>query len=241
MSYSNFTASNYLQQTLNWTIGTDDFTFAFWINPVESPSSYFHAISIGTESTSGQSSGSGIVLKLNAQPGSTPYFYTGAGGASQSTYDTTKQLHENEWNQIVCGRKNGDFYIYINGEHSITGNNNTFNISDQVLMIGKGAGLNEFVPDNKIALVRISKTSPSPDQIKKMYEEEKHLFQENAKVTLYGTSDAVKAIAYDDAKDLLHVGTSDGRSVFQGLRRIDNTTDAISEAISASNGLVAEE
>jgi len=40
---------------------------------------------------------------------------------------------------------------------------------------------------------------------------------------------------------LLHVGTSDGRSVFQGLRRIDNTTDAVGVAISAQNNLVADE
>ena len=241
VSYSNFSASNYLQQTLDWTIGTDDFTFVFWVNPPSSPSSYFHAISIGTESTSGQASGSGIVLKLNAQPGNSPYFYTGAGGASQSTYDVNNKLRQNEWNQIVAGRKNGDFYIYINGKLAITGSNNAFNISDTVLMIGRGAGLNEFVPETEIALVRISKTSPSPDQIKKMYEDEKFLFQENAKATLYGTSDAITALAYDDDTELLHVGTSAGRSVFQGLTRIDNTTDAVGVAISASNGLIAEE
>ena len=74
-----------------------------------------------------------------------------------------------------------------------------------------------------------------------MYEDEKVLFQENAKATLYGSSDAVTALAYDDDTDLLHAGTSAGRSVFQGLRRVDNTTDAVGAAISASNGLVAED
>jgi hypothetical protein len=59
---------------------------------------------------------------------------------------------------------------------------------------------------------------------------------------LHGTSDAVTALAYDDVTDLLHVGTSaPGRSVFQGLRRVDNTTTAVGTAISASNGLVVEE
>ena len=73
-----------------------------------------------------------------------------------------------------------------------------------------------------------------------MYEDEKVLFHENAKATLYGSSDAVTALAYDDTTDLLHVGTSSGRSEFQGLRRINNTTDAVTAAISASNNLVAE-
>ena len=41
-----------------------------------------------------------------------------------------------------------------------------------------------------------------------MYEDEKVLFQENAKATLYGSSDAVTALGYDEDTELLHVGTS---------------------------------
>jgi len=87
----------------------------------------------------------------------------------------------------------------------------------------------------------MSATAPTAEQIAKIYEDEKMLFQENAQATLYGTSDAVTALAYDETTKLLHVGTSDGRSVFQGLRRVDNTTNAVGVAISAHNGLVAEE
>ena len=92
-----------------------------------------------------------------------------------------------------------------------------------------------------LALWRISATAPSPEQIAKIYNDEKFLFQAGAQATLYDDTDAVTALAHDDTTDLLHVGTSAGRSVFQGLRRVDNTTDAITAAISASNGLVAEE
>jgi hypothetical protein len=74
-----------------------------------------------------------------------------------------------------------------------------------------------------------------------MYEDEKMLFQENAKATLYGSSDAITGLAHDDSTDSLHVGTSAGRSEFQGLCRINNTTTAVTTAISASNGLVAEQ
>ena len=86
-----------------------------------------------------------------------------------------------------------------------------------------------------------SQLVPAAEQIKKMYNDEKHLFQENAKATLYGSSDAVTALAYDDDTELLHVGTSAGRSVFQGLNRVDNTTDAVGAAISASNGFIVED
>ena len=92
-----------------------------------------------------------------------------------------------------------------------------------------------------ISLLRISATAPTAEQIAKIYEDEKVLFQENSQATLYGSSDAVTALAYDDDTELLHVGTSAGRSVFQGLRRVDNTTDAVGAAISASNGLIAED
>ena len=93
----------------------------------------------------------------------------------------------------------------------------------------------------ELALIRISASAPSEEQIKKMYNDEKCLFHENAKCTLYGTSSEVKALAYDDSNDVLHVGTSAGRSDFRGLKRINNTTTAVTTAISASDGLVAEQ
>ena len=89
--------------------------------------------------------------------------------------------------------------------------------------------------------MRTGASAPSPEQIKKIYEDEKFLFQENAACTLYGSSDAVTALAYDDSTNLLYAGTSSGRSDFQGLRRINNTTTAVTTAMSASKGLVAEQ
>ena len=74
-----------------------------------------------------------------------------------------------------------------------------------------------------------------------MYYDEKCLFQKNAKATLYGTSNNITGLAYDDSNNILHVGTSSGRSEFQGLNRINNTTTAVTTAISASNDLVAEQ
>ena len=92
-----------------------------------------------------------------------------------------------------------------------------------------------------MALWRISASVPSPTEILKIYNDEKVLFQENTQCTLYGASDAVTALAYDDTTKLLSVGTSSGRSDFQGLERINNTTTAVTTAISASNGLIVEQ
>ena len=75
-----------------------------------------------------------------------------------------------------------------------------------------------------------------------MYHDEKKLFEANAKCTLNGTSDDAAAVSYDRQRKLLHVGTPQGRSVFSGLNRIDQTEGvSIGTALDAVNGLVIEE
>ena len=66
------------------------------------------------------------------------------------------------------------------------------------------------------------------------------LFQENAACTFFGASDAVTALAHDPDTGLLHVGTSAGRSVFKGLRRVANTTVPVGAAIAAAGGMVVD-
>ena len=134
--------------------------------------------------------------------------------------------------------------IYINGElkQSTTLTVRNLTNTSAELFIGIRHSLNtDAATQAKYALMRFSKSIPSPEQIKKIYEEEKVLFQENAKATLYGSSDAVTGLAYDDDTDLLHVGTSSGRSDFQGLRRINNTTTAVTTAITAQNEFIIEQ
>ena len=92
-----------------------------------------------------------------------------------------------------------------------------------------------------MALIRIGGNAPSSEQIRNIYNEERDLYNENAKCTLYGASAAITAIAFDDSNGVLHAGTSAGRSDFQGLNRINNTPTAVTTKISAANGLVAEQ
>ena len=165
-------------------------------------------------------------------------FYDGAGAL-----DSTLSVSLNVWYQVVVVKDgSGVGRMYINGElnstsTTLTGNNSN---SEHKLVIGNGYNY-AYTWRGSIALVRISGSVPSAEQIKKIYEDEKVLFQENAACTLYGSSDAVTALAFDDSTNLLYAGTSSGRSDFQGLRRINNTTTAVTTAMSASNGLVAEQ
>ena len=94
----------------------------------------------------------------------------------------------------------------------------------------------------KLALFRISKSAPSAEQIKKIYDDEKCLFMKMQNVLFtWNIKRSRSTCSYDDTNDVIHVGTSSGRSDFRGLNRINNTTTAVTTAISASNELVAEQ
>jgi hypothetical protein len=141
--------------------------------------------------------------------------------------------HNGQWAHHVTLFEGGSFKHYQNGAlqsssvHGITAELHELRISP--------------VTTAAMALFRISNTIPTADQIRRIYEDEKVLFQENAACTLYGASDAVTALAHDPDTGLLHVGTSAGRSVFKGLRRVDHTTQPVTTAISAANGMEIEQ
>ena len=238
VAFSGFSASNYLEQAYNsdMEFGTGDFYMMAWIK--------------SSDNTSNQKI---ITRDLNAT--SRCQFYTSGNlvqiytqsSAGFSYLASTTEFNQDVWLCYLVGRSGGTLQMYVNGKSESGTGSNTSVSRD----ISFGAGTNlEIGRSNtattnyfrgSIALARVGAGFPSPEQVKKMYEDEKVLFQENAKATLYGSSDAVTALAYDDTTDLLHVGTSAGRSEFQGLRRINNTTTAVTTALSASNELVAEQ
>ena len=147
----------------------------------------------------------------------------------------------NVWTHVCFSRTNGVMKISVNGvSESVVSDARTMTHTNAVLNIGisdNGAYPNDV---GSLALWRISATAPTAAQIKEIYEAEKPLFQENAKCTLNGSSDGVQCLAYDDSTELLHVGTSGGRSTFQGLRRVDETATNTTE-ISAQGGMIIEE
>ena len=167
-------------------------------------------------------------------------------GASYASYTDTRPQSQT-WGLFALVRRSGVVSIYWNAELiGSLSQANDGSLSGAELHIGEGSNYPSFIGagnfvNGSLALLRISATAPTAEQISRIYNDEKALFQENAQATLYGTSDAVTALAHDDVTNLLHVGTSAGRSVFQGLRRVENTTAAVGTAISASNGMVVEE
>ena len=155
---------------------------------------------------------------------------------------SSTSVTDNEWHNCVGTLDSSSTVkLYVDGKlvynQSITLNTSS---STQV-RIGYSTGNNAHLPNGSLALCKISNDVADAEAIYKAYHDEKKLFQENAKCTLYGTANNVTALAYDDTKNILHAGTSSGRSEFQGLARINNTTTAVTTAISASNGFVAEQ
>ena len=67
------------------------------------------------------------------------------------------------------------------------------------------------------------------------------MFQPPAQVTLAGTTNLVRAMDYDEKKQILHIGTHDGRSDFNRLVRINSTTEGVTTGISAYDGFIAEQ
>ena len=155
------------------------------------------------------------------------------------------------WNQVFAVYNGSNqLRIYKNSNHVSSRSVTISNQDARVILFGNSYNNNggsegtrsySVATNAKMALARIGHGEPSQEFITKMYQDELGLFQENAKCTLYGTSSAVTGLAFDDSHDILHVGTSAGRSEFQGLTRINNTTTAVTTAISASNKFVAEQ
>tara|TARA_S200000501_G_scaffold113137_1_gene106362 strand:+ start:2335 stop:4806 length:2472 start_codon:yes stop_codon:yes gene_type:complete len=152
------------------------------------------------------------------------------------------------WSQVVVTKSGSTAKVYINGiqrsqdTSAVNPKAPTSNFIPTMVGIERTGSTGNLVRPfpGRLALIRASNTAATEEQVFKMYNEEKQLFLKNAKCTLVGTSNQVNAIAHDDSTDIVHAGTSTGRSEFRGLERINSTTTAVSNAISASNGLVAE-
>jgi hypothetical protein len=232
VGYSGWSASNYLAQPYNSDLdfGTGDFSYMGWVKWVSGTGYLFdRADTSGNRRISVYPNSNGAVT-----------FYT-ENGYQTSAAST---LSANVWTHLTVVRRSGVIYGYHKGVQIITGFADTGSktSADGSALLKAGVRFNNADALNgSIALLRASATVPTAEQIVKIYNDEKHLFTTNAKATLYGTSDAVTALAYDDSTELLHVGTSAGRSEFQGLNRVNNTTDAVGTAISASNGFIVEE
>ena len=248
LAYGPFSASNYLKQPYNSRLeftATDHFAYIYWVNVENVPAYQCH---FSREYHTGSAfSGSSVEAFTETGGGYLRLYFSDDGYSTYDVWNSNNTVFAKGWMQIAIVKTDNRVTTYIDGKldniRVLSQANGSFQNSNAELTIGSQHPNYGGSPmtDGRIALFRVSATAPSADQIKKMYEDEKSLFEENAKATLYGSSNGITALAYDDSTNLLHAGTSAGRSVFQGFRRIDNTTDAVDTALSVANGMVVEE
>ena len=158
-----------------------------------------------------------------------------------NAYHSNTGAFENQtWNHFCVGRDGKQIKTYMNGrlfqQWYSTGSSTVSMNNSHAVKIGQACN-----SGTRLALMKFGKGFPSDRDIEKIYQEERELFTNDVNCTLYGTSNDIKANCYDDATGLYHVGTSSGRSDFSGLKRINNTTTAVTSSLSASNGLIAEQ
>ena len=236
VAYSGFSNStNYMDNT-SYSINFGNpptISIMFWQKITDiADYSYGVSFSAGNTIKGGMSNGAS-----SAPYAGQSYFFMGS-----ETLFTGVVTDDGNWHCLVGTISGNAKKFYLDGREVASATINNHDMSGiSRIHVGSYGTTHVYAHRGSLALLRVSKSVPSAEQIKKMYEEEKVLFQENAKATLYGSSDAVTALAFDDTTDLLHAGTSGGRSTFSGLKRIENTTTAVTTAISASNGLVAEQ
>jgi len=244
VGYSGFSDSNYLEQPFNTNLmdhndGDADFYYSCWVNCTTGGTG--NQTFIDRSSSTGGTANPRARLHLWDNGGAitdTVRMYTNGGEVTGNI-----PILDIGWAHIFAVRRGTTLELYINGVLqgvSTTSTDFSTSTAGQVRIGLDGDGTDPLT-HGSIALVKIGNNLVSPTQIRKIYEDERLLFLENAKCTLYGTTSNVKGIAYDQSTKTLHVGTSDGRSDFVGLRRINNTTVGITTAISAQNGLIAEQ
>ena len=237
VAYSGFSGSNYLRQPHNadLNVGTGDFYIMCWAKG----NRYF----LWHRNDSG-SLDMRCEFPISGGSANKPRFYMRNGSATIDFYATTA-FDTTTWHHCVWvkrGARNGELYIDgVLNNSGAAGSDLNLNGTNSTFSIGNRADNPTEDFNGYISLFRFGASAPSAEQIKKIYEDEKMLFQENAACTLYGSSDAVTALAYDEVTERLHVGTSSGRSDFQGLRRINNTTTAVTTAISAHDEFIVEQ
>lgn len=230
VAYSGFSTANYLEQPYNADLdfGTGDFCYLAWIKPTAD------GVTILERGSSPNAAGD--FSFFTAASGNLEVVYQGVAVAT-----STLDVPLNVYSFVGYVRRGGKGYFVLNGALQNLDTGATANITS----VGTRLRIGLNVPATKafagsIALVRASATAPSDDQIARIYRDELPLFQQNAQCTIDGTSTAVAALAYDDATELLHVGTSWGRSAFKGLLRVESEATAVGAiaALSAGEGAV---
>ena len=242
VAYSGFSSSNYLQQPYNSDLdfAADDFSISFWY---KSTTTIAACVLHRGDGGLNPGWGTGKIIQIEFNSTNLAAFLAESAFTGFDTVVIPQaKAADGNWHHYMLVRSNEFVGVYWDGILQDE-TRSTRNLSNTEARTWVGERPNNTRPlvDTSLTLLRITANAPTEEQIKYMYQSEKMLFTDNSNCTLYGTSDEVTAMAHDEGTGVLHVGTSGGRSDFQGLCRINNTTTAVTTAISAHDGFIVEQ
>ncbi|MEA1651848.1 hypothetical protein UAJ10_22890 [Nitrospirillum sp. BR 11164] len=228
-AWSGFSASAYLEQPYNTALdfGAGDFMVAAWVNPGGGNETYI------TRCAAAAYDAGSWGLSKNA--GNLVFDVFGIMTLTMASVPV------GVWGLAIAGRRAGTWELWWNGTRvatSTTGGTTSMTAAAHVLRIGLGATLTTPLI-NAIAQIRLGATAPTPEQIARMYADERPLFQPGAKCVLGGTSAAVQGLAHDPDTGALYAAKGDGTSVFQGLVRTAHLTGLATAGNSDNHTAVA--
>ncbi|MBT4131811.1 MAG: LamG domain-containing protein, partial [Candidatus Marinimicrobia bacterium] len=243
LAISGFGVSDYGEQPYNADLNFADgvFTFECWIKTTDSDG----GSNVIFERSDGTLNG---VIRAYTVDG---YFgiYTAEGGAA-SFFRGGPVISDGNWHHVVGVQDLSGLTVYID---SVAGASVSESAASTIRDIDNTSAISRIgtykyvtgtaVFEGSLTLPRITGTALSAAEVKRHYNSERPLFNENAACTLVGNSDAITALDHDAETDLLHVGTSGGRSTFQGLVRTGEDTATTSQsltAISAKDKIILE-
>jgi len=260
-SYSGWSASNYITQGYNAALdwGTNNFMVSLWFKcEVGGSESTQNILGIGDYNHN-----DGFLIQ--AVNSSSKYVDVGYLGVSGNSFASTAGVQagfvDQAWNHVFVHARNNLFHMWVNGKKN-TFSGGTWTASNinwttkwtkrQIVIGGRAGGISGngawASSTTKLALVRIagggsqaSTDHPSNEEVRKIYEDEKAMFEPNAKVTIAGNTSYARQMEYDEKKHILHLGTNQGRSDFRRLVRINSTTEGVTTGISAYDGFIAEQ
>ena len=267
-SYSNWGQNNgtngFITQGYNSALdwGTNNFIISLWFKCAEGGSeSSQPLLGIGDYNHN-----DGFLIEaVNTSNKRIDIGYLGVSNSFASENSKNGGFWDQAWNHILVHKIDNTFHVYINGEKSIYNSGGTWTASSVNWTTRWGTGKRNIIiggragnyggstnvwcsTTTEIALVRIAgngsagaRSRPTADEIRKIYDDESKMFQPGAQVTLAGSTNLVRAMDYDEKKQILHIGTHDGRSDFRRLVRINSTTERVDTAISAYDGFIAEQ
>ena len=224
VGYSGFSADDYFIQNYsdNIDFSTGDFCFMFWVKTIGTGNEYLVSIDEGTTNSSNR-----LLIYMSS---GIMHLMTGT-----IKVDADRSIIARGWNFVTAIRKNGELNLFINGKKQTLVANSTTDITNNLhsLYVGNRIDVDQFLTGS-ISLLRMGKTAPTNEQIKKIYEDEKSLFYVDAKCTIQNGSSNVSCVSNNGCS---FVGTNTGLTKFNGVtsQNVDNFQGSDNHLIYVSN------